>query len=168
MTGVFEDHLGVDAVVAYVDGELGLTAFQRAAAHIGRCPDCAAQVAEQTVAQQTLRSADLPRMSGSLFDQLRSIPVAVPAVPTVSVPGLVRDSRGHVRHDREPVGAGQGGRSRRFRFGAGALVAGLAVGALVAGSADSAPDATSPDTVTTIPGAPVDGTLPGFQPVSHR
>lgn len=139
MSGVFEDHLAVDAIVAYADGELSLTAHQRAAAHLGRCPSCAAEVAEQTTMQQFLRSASLPRMPGSLFDSLTSIPLALPVtVPTV--PGLDRGPDGQVRH-RNPALAGRG---RRLRFGAGALVAGLAVGALVSAGTDTEPDRTGP------------------------
>lgn len=75
----FADHLSFDAVVAFADGELGLAAYQRAAAHLARCPACAAEVAEQTQAREMLRSAFAPKMPGSLFDALRSIPVALPA-----------------------------------------------------------------------------------------
>ena len=121
MTGVFDDHLGLDAIVAYVDGELGLTAFQRVSAHLIRCPQCASEVAEQEAVAACLRSAELPRMPGSLFDALTSIPLAVPnpAFNPDSAPpaGMPRDQRP--------------GSGRRFRLGAGALVAGLAVGAVV-------------------------------------
>lgn len=140
MTGVFEDHLAVDAIVAYADGELSLTAHQRAAAHLGRCPSCAAEVAEQTSMQQFLRSASLPRMPGSLFDSLNSIPLALPATSGPTVPGVDRGPDGQVRH-RNPALAGRG---RRLRFGAGALVAGLAVGALVSAGTDAESDRTGP------------------------
>ncbi len=75
MTPLFEDHLSLDAVVAFADGELSLVAYQRAAAHLERCPSCAAEVAEQTSAREFLRHAGAPQMPGSLFDQLRSIPI---------------------------------------------------------------------------------------------
>lgn len=141
MTGVFEDHLGLDAIVAYVDGELGLTAFQRASAHVSRCEQCAAEVSEQTAAQQCLRTAGLPRMPGSLFDALKSIPVALPNPRPV--PGVMVDSiSGRVRRDDTAVGQSVAlpsrpdpGRGRRFRLGAGALVAGIAMGAVVAAAA---------------------------------
>lgn len=74
----FADHLGLDAVVAFTDGELGLTAFQRAAAHISRCPDCAREVDEQRVVRQQLRAAPCPPLPSRLADCLRSIPVALP------------------------------------------------------------------------------------------
>jgi anti-sigma factor RsiW len=137
MTGVFEDHLGLDAIVAYVDGELGLTAFQRASAHLAGCDFCAAQVAEQTAAQQYLRSAGLPRMSGSLFDSLRSIPVSLPNPQPV--PGITFDAVSGQVGRSEEFGRQHPSRSRRFRLGAGALVAGLAVGASFAAAAAENP-----------------------------
>ncbi|WP_353647630.1 zf-HC2 domain-containing protein [Nakamurella sp. A5-74] len=81
----FADHLSFDAVVAFADGELSLAAYQRAAAHIARCTSCAGEVAEQTQARELLRSAFAPKMPGSLFDQLRSIPVALPVSSVESV-----------------------------------------------------------------------------------
>lgn len=74
----FADHLGLDAVVAFTDGEMGLTAFQRAAAHVARCPDCAREVDEQIVVRQQLRAAPCPSLPSGLADCLRSIPVALP------------------------------------------------------------------------------------------
>ncbi len=79
MTSLFDDHLSLDAVVAFTDGELGLTAFQRAAAHVSRCPTCAAEVAEQDSARQQLRAAGCPAIPSGLLDSLRSIPIALPA-----------------------------------------------------------------------------------------
>lgn len=127
MTSLFEDHLSLDAVVAYADGELGMVAFQRAAAHVARCPRCAAEVSEQTSARDWLRSAQAPRMPGSLFDQLRSIPVALPASP--GVPGVDLDSDAAADVHTDPRNAH---RTRRFRMGAGFLIAGIAVSALAA------------------------------------
>ncbi|GGL95783.1 anti-sigma factor family protein [Nakamurella endophytica] len=161
MSGIFEDHLGLDAIVAYVDGELSLTAFQRAAAHVSHCPSCAAEVAEQTSAQQRLRRAALPQMPSGLFESLASIPVAVPA--TRSVPGVGVDAAGRLaRPAAAAVPAGDAGHGRRFRLGAGALVAGLAFGAVVAASAGDPPPAPTPwmgpDTVQT-------SGVPGRQPI---
>ena len=135
MTSLFEDHLSLDAVVAFADGELGLTAFQRAAAHIAQCSSCATEVAEQTSARQQLRSARCPSIPSGLLDSLRSIPLALPLAPPPA--GLSRDSvTGKVT--RDPAARlgdpHRGGplRSRGFRLGAGAIVAGLAMGALAA------------------------------------
>ena len=142
MTGMFDDHLSLDAIVAYADGEMSLTAYQRAAAHVMRCAACAADVAEQTAASQYIRQAALPSMPGSLFDALKSIPVALPQAGPVA--GVVMDSTsGHaVRAHEHP----QSSRGRRFRLGAGALVAGLAVGAVVVAAAGDSPVAPTDGT----------------------
>ncbi|SDP42616.1 hypothetical protein SAMN04515671_4176 [Nakamurella panacisegetis] len=135
MTSVFNEHLTLDVVVAYADGEMSLTAFQRAAAHVMRCASCAADVAEQTAASQYLRQATLPRMPGSLFDTLKSIPVASPRPGPV--PGVLVDSASG--RTMRAADSALPGRGRRFRLGAGALVAGLAVGALVVAASGDAP-----------------------------
>ncbi|WP_111765497.1 anti-sigma factor family protein [Nakamurella deserti] len=138
MTGFFTDHLNLDTVVAYVDGELSLVAFQRAAAHVTSCPQCAAEVDVQASARDFLRSASSPSMPSSLSAALCSIPVALPAAGRA--PGIGVDSlTGHpirVTHVRRDVT-----RSRRLRLGAGALVVGIAAGAFATASApvDDAP-----------------------------
>ncbi|GAA2000717.1 hypothetical protein JL107_00835 [Nakamurella flavida] len=144
MTALFEDHLTLDAIVAFTDGEMSLIAYQRAAAHLSRCPHCAAEVQEQASAREFLRSAEAPRMPGSLLDALRSIPVAVPACGSGAV-----QVRGAVPVQREHRGV----RGRRFRLGAGALVAGLTLG-LTAGAVSDAPhDPAVGGTHTALPGS---------------
>ncbi|MEO7125436.1 MAG: zf-HC2 domain-containing protein [Nakamurella sp.] len=76
---MFEAHLGLDAVVAFSDGELGLTAFGRAAAHVSRCAQCAREVDEQEFARRALRSAACPSIPSALMASLLSIPIALPA-----------------------------------------------------------------------------------------
>jgi anti-sigma factor RsiW len=126
MTGLFDDHLSLDAVVAYADGEMSMTAYQRAAAHLVRCGPCAADVAEQTAASQYLRGAQVPTMPNSLFQALTSIPVAAPArSASHSNPG---------EGSSVPLPRG-----RRLRLGAGALVAGIAVGAVMVTAAGDSP-----------------------------
>lgn len=138
MTGVFDDHLSLDAVVAYADGEMSLTAYQRAAAHLVRCGACAADVGEQTAASQYLRGARVPSMPSSLFQALTSIPVAAPVLPASTGPSVVSSG------DAGPAT----GRGRRFRLGAGALVAGIAVGAvMVTAAGDSPADPAGPPPV---------------------
>jgi anti-sigma factor RsiW len=134
MTSGFEriDHLNLDAIVAYADGEMGMVAFQRAATHVERCPQCNAEVTEQIAARAWLRSASAPTIPLGLLDSLKSIPAAVP--PSAPAPGLSVDSAGRAYRTNDPLRSGHG-RSRLFRFGAGALVAGIAVGAVVASSA---------------------------------
>jgi anti-sigma factor RsiW len=97
MSSVFEDHLALDAIVAFADGEMSLVAYQRAAAHLDRCERCSAEVAEQTCAREFLRSAGAPRMPSGLFDALRSIPLA--SAP-VQRRGVEPSRRGGIRRFR--------------------------------------------------------------------
>ena len=131
MTASFDDHLNLDAIVAFADGEMSVVAFQRAGAHVARCPQCSSEVDQQIAARSWLRSAEAPAMPLSLLDSLRSIPVAMPTQPPVDGSAMHRatgQAPRSVDHDRSVH------RNWRFRFlGAGALVAGLAVGALVIG-----------------------------------
>lgn len=141
MTSGISDHLNLDAIVAFADGEMPMVAYQRAAAHVSRCPECDAEVNQQIMARSWLRAADTPAMPTGLLDSLRSIPVAVPAARPVD--GVMVDpmSGRAVRSDESRTTHNRW----RFRFlGAGALVAGLAVGALVIG-------ADQPDADTAVP-----------------
>lgn len=150
-SGLFDSHLGLDAVVAYVDGELTPVAMERAGAHLVRCGQCAGEVAEQAVVARCLQAAGPLRMPGSLFEALTAIPLAMPAARALSGPapdptdrsGGSAPLRGSAYYPGHPAP------SRRSRFGAGALVAGLAVGAAVATAATTSEHPSPPE-----PGAP--------------
>ncbi|WP_407441919.1 zf-HC2 domain-containing protein [Rhodococcus sp. (in: high G+C Gram-positive bacteria)] len=70
------EHLASEAVAAYVDGELRMAPYLRAAQHLAECPECAAEVEAQQQARRALRAAaeDAPEMSSSLRGALCSIP----------------------------------------------------------------------------------------------
>lgn len=72
--GLPEQHLALDALVAFVDGELSPGARDRAAAHVARCPGCAADATAQRQARAEVRAAQAPAMSPQLLRTLRSIP----------------------------------------------------------------------------------------------
>ena len=57
-------HLGVDAVVAFVHGELGPAARGRAAAHLTVCQSCTAEVAAQYQASSVVSFGAVPAGSG--------------------------------------------------------------------------------------------------------
>lgn len=139
MTSAFSDHLSLDAIVAFADGEMPLVSYQRAAAHVARCPDCDHEVNQQVVARSWLRAAGSPAIPSSLLDSLKSIPVAVPASRPVD--GVMMDpASGRIIRSDDHRGSTHH-RGWRFRFlGAGALVAGLAVGALVVGAEQQSND----------------------------
>lgn len=81
--GLAEQHLALDALVAFVDGELSPAARDRAAAHIACCPACASDAATQRQARAEVRAAQAPAMSPQLLRALRSIPseTDVPSQP---------------------------------------------------------------------------------------
>ena len=98
MTAASSDHLNLDAIVAFADGEMPLVAYQRAAAHVSRCPQCDAEVNQQVVARSWLRAAGSPAMPTSLLDSLKSIPVAVPGLRARSTGSpSIRHRSGHPR-----------------------------------------------------------------------
>ena len=51
------EHLSTEAVAAFVDGELRMTAHLRAAHHLSLCPECAAEVDAQRQARAALRDS---------------------------------------------------------------------------------------------------------------
>ncbi|NHD17940.1 MULTISPECIES: zf-HC2 domain-containing protein [unclassified Actinopolyspora] len=72
--GLPEQHLALDALVAFVDGELGPNAHDRAAAHLATCPSCAAEADSQRQARSAVRTASTPAISPQLLQSLQSIP----------------------------------------------------------------------------------------------
>lgn len=72
------EHLSTEAVAAYVDGELRMTAHMRAATHLSMCPDCVAEVDAQRQAREALRDSMPVSMPVSLLGQLSQIPLTSP------------------------------------------------------------------------------------------
>ena len=55
------EHLSTEAIAAFVDGELRMTAHLRAAHHLSLCPQCAAEV--EAIARPAPRCGDPARSS---------------------------------------------------------------------------------------------------------
>ncbi|GAB2725177.1 zf-HC2 domain-containing protein [Nocardia thraciensis] len=72
------EHLASEAIAAYVDGELRMNAYLRAAEHLAKCPECAAEVESQQQARIALRQAAQRQIAapGDLHDTLSRIPLA--------------------------------------------------------------------------------------------
>lgn len=51
------EHLGTEAIAAFVDGELSLVAERRAQAHLMECSECRREVAKQRQAAKRLRDS---------------------------------------------------------------------------------------------------------------
>jgi anti-sigma factor RsiW len=133
-----QDHLTVEAVAAYVDGELAERPYDRATRHLAACPECAAQVVAQGQARSALRSARCPSLPSSLMSALRSIPhdTELPGAPN----GLAMSADGELvspvdpTESSAPAGLAGAPKPRRGRIGAGAAISGLALGALAIGA----------------------------------
>lgn len=152
-----ENHLGLDAIVAFVDDELAPGARERAGEHVAACPECASEVVAQRQARTELRGAAAPSLPSSLLASLRAIPndTDLPAPP----PGLALSADGQfvalLRPEPPPpppapprASLTRRPLSRRARLGAGAAVSGLALGALALG-APAAPEVALPGGSTT-------------------
>ncbi|MFC7448606.1 zf-HC2 domain-containing protein [Rhodococcus daqingensis] len=72
------EHLASEAVAAYVDGELQMNAYLRAAQHLSMCPECAAEIDAQHHARGALRRAAEISMPSSLLGVLSQIPMCTP------------------------------------------------------------------------------------------
>ena len=72
------EHLSVEAIAAFVDGELRMTAHLRAAHHLSLCPECAAEVDDQSRARAALRDSHPIRIPSTLLGMLAEIPYDSP------------------------------------------------------------------------------------------
>lgn len=84
-------HLPVDAVVAFVDGELGPAAHHRAAGHMRQCSSCAAEIEAQRRTRGALRAAVEPVAPAGLLASLQSIPQTVPLPQVLEDVAVARD-----------------------------------------------------------------------------
>ncbi len=68
------EHLSIEAIAAFVDGELRMTAHLRAAHHLSLCAQCAAEVDDQSRARSALRDSHPIRIPTGLLGLLSEIP----------------------------------------------------------------------------------------------
>lgn len=72
------EHLSTEAIAAFADGELRMTAHLRAAHHLSLCPECALEVDAQRQARSALRDSCPVAMPTSLLGLLSEIPHHAP------------------------------------------------------------------------------------------
>lgn len=75
------EHLSIEAVAAFVDGELSMTAHMRAANHLSMCPQCATEVDAQGQARNALRDSQPIAIPNTLLGMLSQIPQHMPHAP---------------------------------------------------------------------------------------
>ncbi|ETB33849.1 RNA polymerase subunit sigma-70 [Mycobacterium avium subsp. paratuberculosis 10-5975] len=75
------EHLSVEAIAAFVDGELRMNAHLRAAHHLSQCAQCAAEVDDQSRARAALRDSRPIRIPANLLGMLAEIPLRVARHP---------------------------------------------------------------------------------------
>ncbi|MFM9035530.1 MAG: anti-sigma E factor RseA [Mycobacterium sp.] len=95
------DHLSIEAVAAYVDGELPMKAHLRAGGHLSLCPQCAAEVEAQGQARAALRDSCPVTMPSTLMGLLAQIPEST---PPQSAPGEALPPPGEDQGDGTPRG----------------------------------------------------------------
>ncbi len=97
------EHLSIEAVAAYVDGELRMNAHLRAAHHLALCAQCAAEVDAQQLAREALRDSRPVSMPSALFSALSQIPHAPITPPDDAQPPIgdsLADDRARDRRRR--------------------------------------------------------------------
>lgn len=94
------EHLSVEAIAAFVDGELRMNAHLRAAHHLSLCPECAADVDEQCRARAALRDSHPIHIPGTLLGMLADIPHCSPDDIASPSSDLVADSDGRRQRKR--------------------------------------------------------------------
>ncbi len=99
------EHLASEAVAAFADGELRMSAYLRAARHIAECPECAAEVDAQQQARSALKDAGEVSMPHSLLGLLNQIPMCEP-----------EESNGDVERRRRVIMTSVVGLRRRRRY----------------------------------------------------
>jgi hypothetical protein len=72
------EHLSIEAIAAFVDGELRMNAHLRAAHHLSLCAQCAAEVEDQGRARAALRDSQPIRIPSTLLGLLSEIPHCSP------------------------------------------------------------------------------------------
>lgn len=77
------EHLSTEAIAAFVDGELRMSAHMRAAHHLSMCPQCSAEVDAQGQARSALRDSCPIIVPTSLLGALSQIPHRAPVEQSV-------------------------------------------------------------------------------------
>lgn len=95
------EHLSPEAIAAFVDGELRMTAHLRAGHHLSLCPLCADEVDAQRQARSALRDSCPVAIPATLLGLLSQIPDRDPPDPAAEeTPPRVADDVARPRRKR--------------------------------------------------------------------
>lgn len=94
------EHLSVEAIAAFVDGELRMNAHLRAAHHLSLCAQCAAEVEDQSRARAALRDSRPIRIPSTLLGMLADIPFESPDDSSAPASDRFADRDGRERRKR--------------------------------------------------------------------
>ncbi|HET9875017.1 MAG TPA: anti-sigma E factor RseA [Mycobacterium sp.] len=94
------EHLSIEAMAAFVDGELRMNAHLRAAHHLSLCPECAAEVEYQSRARSALRDSHPIAIPSTLLGMLSQIPDSPMDEPTTPLSGQLADGEPQDRRKR--------------------------------------------------------------------
>ena len=94
------EHLSSEAIAAFVDGELRMTAHLRAAHHLSLCQQCASEVEAQGQARTALRDSCPIDIPSTLFGLLSKIPDSTPGEPVAPPPGFADQVADGTARDR--------------------------------------------------------------------
>ena len=107
------EHLSTEAIAAFVDGELRMSAHLRAAHHLSLCPQCAAEVEGQRRARAALRDSQPIRIPSTLLGLLSQIPQSSATADDASRGALGRGVGQSTTPDRLADGSAHDRRKRR-------------------------------------------------------
>ncbi|WP_170880157.1 anti-sigma E factor RseA [Mycobacterium colombiense] len=94
------EHLSVEAIAAFVDGELRMNAHLRAAHHLSLCAQCAREVEDQSRARAALRDSRPIRIPSTLLGMLADIPYESPDDSSAQAIDRFADRDGRERRKR--------------------------------------------------------------------
>ncbi|CAM4308383.1 anti-sigma E factor RseA [Mycobacterium senriense] len=94
------EHLSVEAIAAFVDGELRMNAHLRAAHHLSLCAQCAGEVEDQSRARAALRDSRPIRIPSTLLGMLADIPFESPDDSSAPASDRFADRDGRERRKR--------------------------------------------------------------------
>lgn len=94
------EHLGTEAIAAFVDNELPPRAMRRAQAHLMACPECRSEVAKQRQAARRLRDSQEIHVPANLRARLAAMNAESMKPMDSSATSAAQPDASHLAHRR--------------------------------------------------------------------